>query len=132
MQQEDKKGIQEDYLKSEKLDQVERLYRYTNAWHIKKSEGANGSLSPNPNATEMLEDMYASGHTMMAKEIGPGLSFLKEKDNAFKEEERTCVSVNLKEFVDQGGFVYPDKSTYEEGAYFLMLPEGDFKVNIDS
>ena len=129
--QEDKDTILQDYIKYEKLDQVERLYRYTNAWHVKRTEGADGTLAPNPGATEMLEDMYASGHTMMASDIGSGLSFLKDKDNDFKVYDRICVSIDLADFVKQGGYIYPDKSTYAEGAYFCMLPKGEFKVTIE-
>lgn len=43
-----------------------------------------------------------------------------------------CVSLKLKDFVGQGGLLYKDVSSYAEGAYFLMLPEGKFKVNRES
>ena len=127
----DKKTLQEEYIKFEKLDLDQRLYRYSNHWHVMKTGVDSGSITPNENATEMIEDMYQSGHTIMASDIGPGLSFLKSKANDFKDSERRCVSISLKAFIDQGGYIYPDKSTYEEGAYFLMLPKGVFKVKIE-
>ena len=129
--QKDKDEIQKEYLAFEKLDLDQRLYRYSNVWHVIKTGENTGSITPNKKATEMIEDMYGSGHTIQAAVIGPGLSFLKSKENDFKDSERTCVSISLKEFVSQGGYIYPDKSTYEEGAYFCMMSNGVFKVRIE-
>jgi hypothetical protein len=125
--QEDKKKILNNYIKSENLDTVNRLYRYTNPWHVK-----NNSISPNPNATEMLEDIYKSGYVSMAKELGAGLAFNTNKNNEFEDNDRLCISIDLSEFISQGGYVYPDKSTFAEGSYFLMLEKGDFKIKIEN
>lgn len=127
----DKSSIQKGFLKLEGLEFAEKLFRYTNKWHVKKLEGTELIVSPNANSKAMIQDIYESGNETMAQEIGSGLSFLKSRDENFEAYDRICISIDLADVIEQGGFLYPDKSRFEEGAYFLMLPTGDFTVTIE-
>ena len=125
--------ILKEYIKHENLSDDTKFYRQTNEHHLKEDSEGNLLLKPRPDATEMVEDIYKQGHLIMAKNVGPGLAFTLSSKNDYSSEDNICVGITLKEFLKQGGFLYPDKSSYEEGSYFLMLPEGDFIVEkVDS
>ena len=116
-------------MKSEGLTKDTKVYRYTSEEHMIKADDGKYKLSANDSATEMVEDYHKSGHLIMAKYVGQGLAFTLEKDNEYKSEAKICVEMPLSEILDQGGLVYPDRSSYETSSYFLTMPEGSVKVD---
>ena len=67
----------------------------------------------------------------MAKNVGPGLAFTLSKNNDYASGDMVCVSLKLEDFIKQGGVLYKEVSSYEEGSYFLMLTKGKFNVQIE-
>ncbi|MFT5169376.1 MAG: hypothetical protein ACI8P3_004625 [Saprospiraceae bacterium] len=116
-------------MKSEGLSKDTIFYRYTYEEHLIKTEEGKYKLSANDSATEMVEDYYISGHLVMAKYVGRGLAFTLEKDNEYKSDSKVCVEIRLSEILDQGGLIYPDRSSYETSSYFLTMPEGSVSVD---
>ena len=116
-------------LNSEQLDQSSVLYRFTLPEFLDSSLG-NLRLSANPHATEMVEDFYESGHSMMAKHFGPGLAFTTGIEADFQAGEHILVSIRLGDALEQGGLVYPDVSSFAPNSksYFITLPEGSIAV----
>jgi hypothetical protein len=119
-------------MKSEGLTEDTIFYRYTAEEHLIKAGDKKYKLSANDRATEMVEDYYESGHLIMAKYVGQGLAFTLEKDNEYKSESKICVEMPLSEILDQGGLVYPDRSSYETSSYFLTMPKGSVSVDKSS
>lgn len=116
-------------MKIEGLTKDTKFYRYTSEKHLERVEDKY-RISANENATEMIEDYYGNGHLIMAKNVGKGLAFTLEKDNEYKSENAICVELRLADILDQGGLVYPDRSSYEIGTYFLTMPSGSVIVTI--
>ena len=119
-------------MKGEGLTENTKVYRYTSDEHLVKTDDGKYRLSANDQATEMVEDYHISGHLIMAKYVGPGLAFTLEKDNEYKSESKICIEMPLSEILDQGGLIYPDRSSYETSSYFLTMPEGSVAVDKSS
>ena len=107
------------------------MYRYTYPEYLQHIEGSRYKLSANKNATEIVEDLYGSGHLTMAKNIGEGLTFILQKENEFDLPEKKCVHLRLKEVLSQGGRIYPDRSSFVSGSFFLTLPAGFVNVETE-
>ena len=117
-------------MKAKGLDDKSVLYRYSLIEYLDKLEDGSTIINANPSATEMVEDVYGSGHILMASSFGPGLSFTIQPEEEFNSEEHTLVSVKLGDVLEQGGKIYPDKSTYTLNAYYLTIPAGMIKVQL--
>lgn len=120
-----------EFIRNESLEDNTRFYRWTSKFHLEKSDNGKYSLDVRKEATEMVEDIYNQGHIIMAKNVGPGLAFTLSKNNDYASGDMVCVSLKLEDFIKQGGVLYKDVSSYEEGSYFLMLPKGKFNVQIE-
>lgn len=108
------------------------LYRYTLPEFLTPGEPGKYQLSANPNATEIVEDYYKSGHSIPGHDIGPGLSFFVQKEPEYALPEKKCVKVKLGDIIAQGGLIYPDYSTFSEGCFFLTMPSGSVEVELDA
>jgi hypothetical protein len=108
------------------------LYRYSFPEYIAELEDGSKIINANPSATEMIEDIYNSGHIFKASELGMGLSFTTEIEKSFKTDEHVLISVRICDIIDQEGMIYPDKSTYTLNAFYLTMPEGFVKVELKS
>jgi hypothetical protein len=123
-----KKQILNQLIDHDDLKDDTKFYRWTSVTHLSASNDGLYSLEARKEATEMVEDIYDQGHLIMAKYVGPGLSFTLSKNNDYADDSKVCVSITLKQFIEQGGLLFNDKSSHVEGAYFLMLAEGNFRV----
>jgi len=125
------KGILENVLEENKLNTDTTLYRFTSEKFLKKNTDGTEVLTANDEPVEMVVDTYkGQGHVFIAKEIGPGLSFLTEPLNEYEREGRSCVSAKVGELLAQGGLLYKVTSLPAYiTAFFFTLPTGDVKVN---
>jgi hypothetical protein len=119
-------------MKLESLDRTTTLYRYTSKNHLSRTADDRYELSANEGATEIIEDIYGSGHLIMAKNVGAGLAFTLEKEDEYGGESKVCVCVQLSDIIDQGGLIYQDRSSHIGKSYFLTMPEGKVEVTINS
>ena len=119
-------------LENEDLNANTVLYRYTNSHHIKTAEDGSTFIEANPDPPEIVVDHYGQGHSILAREFGPGLAFTVSKENRFKSPEKKCISIRLGDILDQGGKLYQDKSSGEPNSWFLTMPKGRVKVLIVS
>ncbi len=112
-------------LDDSKLSNDSLLYRFTSEKYLRKNDGQE-YLMANEEPHEMVVDHYSGpGHVFLAKDIGPGLSFLTEPLDEYEMDARICVSVKVKDLLDQGGMMYKVTSlpAYIE-AYFFTIPSG--------
>jgi len=123
------KELLQDILKNNKLSGDSTLYRFTSEKYIKQSNDTE-AMVVNKEPIEMIVDSYdGHGHIFIAKEIGPGLSFLTEPLDEYKRDDRVCVSVKVKDLLAQGGLIYEVTSlpAYVR-AFFFTLPGGEIAV----
>jgi len=121
--------ILQDILSNYKLNEDSILCRFTSEKYLKKANGQE-TLIVNNEPQEMVIDTYEGhGHVFMAKDIGPGLSFLTEPLDEYKHDDRICVSVRIKDLLSQGGLMYKVTSlpAYVT-AFFFSLPNGEVEV----
>lgn len=117
------------FLTQHNLTSNSKLYRYTGVHYIKQEDGVD-YLVAKDRCSDMAIDHYDDkGHAFASEEFGKGLSFLSKRDAEYKNPERVCVSVQLKDVFEQGGLIYEITSlpAYLKG-YFVSLPEGRVKV----
>jgi hypothetical protein len=122
----------ESLLENEGLNADTILYRYTSSHHIITADDGNTFIKANPNPPEIVVDHYAQGHSMPAREFGPGLAFALSKENRFKSSEKKCVSIRLGDILNQGGKLYQDQSSGEPDSWFMTMPQGSVNVIIVS
>ena len=115
-------------LKNENLDETTTLYRHSLPKFLEQTDEGTYRLSANEAATEMVEDLYGSGHLIMAKYVGKGLAFTLQKETEYSSDEKLCVKISLKDILNQEGLVYPDRSSYDTSSYFLTMPTGSVAV----
>lgn len=115
-------------MKDNGLTEESIFYRYTFPEFLKSIDGNRFKLSANDQATEIVVDVYQSGLREMAHNFGKGLTFLSERDESFELPDKICVKMQLKEILQQGGLLYPDESSFVEGAFFMTMPEGEVEV----
>jgi hypothetical protein len=113
------------------FDENTILYRYTLPEFLEPIDDNRYKLSANPNATEVVEDLYDTGYSIAARELGKGLSCFIQKEPDYQLPEHTCVKIRLGDILSQGGLVYPDHSNFAEGSYFLTMPNGFVEVELD-
>jgi hypothetical protein len=79
----------------------------------------------------MIQDIYDSGHSMMAKFVDQGLAFTSSIEEEFKTENHKLVAVKVGNNLENGGLLYPDVSSYTNvsKAYFVTLPSGEIEVD---
>ena len=120
-------------LQENKLTGDSILYRSTSEKHLETNQEGSNSISANNEPVEMVVDRYrGSGHTFMAKDIGPGLAFTTEKVDELHSENRVYVQVLIKDILNQGGLIYPVTSVPEYmKAFFFTLPGGEVKDSIE-
>ncbi len=124
------KETMEGLLKENKLTHDSILYRFTSEKYLINKDDGTEYLKVNPAPVEMIVDAYKDhGHVFMAKDIGPGLSFLTEALEEYQNDERICVSVKIKDLITQGGQIYKVTSLPAYiNAFFFTLSTGDVKV----
>ena len=124
------KEILESLLKENKLNFDSILYRFSSEKYLKQNDDGSEALIANDEAVEMVVDTYKGhGHVFIAKEIGPGLSFLTEPLDEYEREGRSCVSAKVGELLAQGGLIYKVTSLPAYiTAFFFTLPTGKVKV----
>lgn len=118
------------FLEAEGLSKDTKLYRFSLAEYVRKDEGGRYFISANPEPTEMIKDIYESGHSMMAKFINKGLAFTAGVEESFKTDEHVLVVLKLEKILEQEGLIYPDVSSFtdESNAYFVTIPQGEIEV----
>lgn len=117
-----------ELMQIENFTENTKFYRYVLPEHIEQIEDNIYDVTANDEATEMIEDHYDSGHLIMAKNIGPGLAFTIDFNTEYKADNRICIELKLKDILDQGGKIYEDKSSYEEGTWFFTIPKRRVRV----
>lgn len=122
--------VQQNVLRDLSLSLDDYLYRYTDNQFLKSSPQGNTTIAVNPGATEMVQDVFGSGHLIMAKEIGPGLAFTSQPEPEFGGENRMLVRVRISTLLDQGCTLYPDKSTYTLNSLFIHTNDDVIEVEI--
>jgi len=106
------------------------LYRYTYQEFLTPKGDNKFDLSANENATEIVLDVYNLGLREVAHDFGKGLTFLRQKEAEFELPEKVCVQVKLGAILSQGGLIYPDNSSFVEGAFYLTMPAGHVEVEM--
>ena len=118
-----------EFLESEGISKESQFYRYTLPEYLRVDADGKYFVSANPEATEMIEDIYGNGHSMMAKFLGQGLAFTTEVEEEFKNDDHILISVKMENILDQEGLIYPDVSSYTDSkAYFITIPKGEIEV----
>ena len=83
------KEIIENLLKENKLNKDSILYRFTSEKYLTKNDDGTETLSVNNQPQDMVVDTYkGQGHVFVAKDIGPGLSFLTEAFDEYYRNDR--------------------------------------------
>jgi hypothetical protein len=122
----------EELMKQNSFTENTIMYRYTLPEFLTQTENDLYRLNANPNATEIVEDLYKSGHSIPGSEIGQGLAFFVNKEPEYDLPEKKCVKVRLGDIIKQGGLLYPDFSTFSEGCFYMTMPGGFVDVELDS
>lgn len=125
------KEIVNSILKESNLTADSILYRYTSEQYLKKNDEGKEVLIANQEPKEMIVDNYKGhGHVYMAKDIGPGLSFLTERLDEYEKADRVCVSVRVIDILEQGGLIYKVTSlpAYID-AFFFTIPGNEVIVS---
>ena len=117
-------------LEENKLTFESILYRYTSEKHLKKKDDGTEVLIANNAPADMVVDNYkGQGHVYVAREIGPGLSFMTEQLEEYVRDDRVCVSVKIRDLIAGGGLIYKVSSLPEYvNAFFFTLPGGEVPV----
>lgn len=124
------KEIMEYILKENNLNNNSILYRFTSERYLKKNADGTEVLIVNEEPQEMVVDTYkGQGHVFVAKDIGPGLSFLTEPFVEYERNDRVCVSVKISELLAKGGLIYKVISLPAYiTAYFFTVPNNEVPI----
>lgn len=107
------------------------FFRFSSPKFLNESPDGLTFLSVNKNPTEMIIDIYRGGHSLMAKNVGKGLTFTTSVEEGYKSSDKTCVEVKLKDILDQNGMIYEVTSVPEYvKAFFFSFPEEKIQVRI--
>ena len=87
------------------------------------SEADSLRIMANADSPEAAQDIYGSGHIVVAEQLGPGLALAEDRVNQWLSPERSLVEVRLGDVLAQGGLVYPVESVITEKAWFVTLPQ---------
>ena len=107
------------------------FFRYTSSQYLEETNDGIIYLSAIKNPTEMIIDAYHGGHSLMAKNVGMGLTFTTSVEDDYKSADKKCIEVKLKDILDQNGLIYKVTSVPEYiQAFFFTLPNEKIKVKI--
>ena len=127
----EEQDILDKFMKEFKLTPESMLIRYTNRKYLEEDNG-NFYLKARKEPVEMVIDRYHGfWEVFIASEIGPGIAVLDNREEDYETDDRICVSISLKDILDQGGLVYEVTSlpSYIK-AFFCTLPEGKVKISV--
>ena len=124
------KEILENLLEENKINMDTILYRFTSEKYLKKNDAGTETLIAIDEPVEMVVDTYkGQGHVFVAKDIGPGLSFLTEPLVEYERNDRVCVSVKISDLLAKGGLIYKVTSLPAYiTAYFFTVPNNEVTV----
>ena len=124
------KEILVDFLKKHKLNYDSILYRFTSEKYLKQNKEGAEVLMANNEPVEMVVDTYKGhGHVFIARDIGPGLSFLTDVLDEYDRNDRVCVSVKISDLLAKGGLIYKITSLPAYiTAFFFTMPDGKVRI----
>lgn len=124
------KEILENLLEENKLTADTILYRFTSEKYLKKKKDGTETLMTNDEPIEMVVDTYKGHrHVFIARDMGPGLSFLTEPLDEYERDDRICVSVKVGDLLTNGGLMYKVTSLPAYiTAFFFTLPGKEVSV----
>jgi len=124
------KEILENLLEENKLNYDSLLYRFTSERYLKQNNDGSEFLLANDEPVEMVVDKYkGQGHVFIARDIGPGLSFLTEPLDEYDRNDRVCVSAKIGDLLANGGLIYTVTSLPAYiTAFFFALPGKEVPV----
>jgi len=119
------------FMQENNITSESKLYRYTSKNYLKELNG-EFYLEAKKESTDMVVDRYHGfWEVFLASEVGPGISFLTNREQEYERTDRVCVEISLKDVLDQGGLIYNVTSLPAYlNAFFCTLPEGRLKVKI--
>jgi hypothetical protein len=104
-----------------------RLYRFTLPEFLTPAnEDGACHISANPKPEESVRDIYNAGLTIFSKDLPPGLTFARTRDNQWQAEDRVAVELRLGDILEGGGRLYPVE--FFEDAFYLTFPGGSAPV----
>ena len=121
--------ILDTFMKENNLTTKSVLVRYTSRNYLSEINGEL-YLDAKTSPTDMVVDRYHGfWEVFLASEVGPGISFLSQREDEYERSDRVCVEIQLKDVLNQGGLVYDVTSlpAYIK-AFFCTLPDGKVKV----
>ncbi len=119
------------FMEENNLTPESKLYRYTSKDYLIEINGQS-YLEAKKEPSDMVIDRYHGfWEVFIASEVGPGISFLSNKEEEYEKSNRVCVEMHLRDVLDQGGLIYKVTSlpAYIK-AFFCTLPEGKIKVTL--
>jgi hypothetical protein len=119
------------FMQENNITSESKLYRYTSKNYLKELNG-EFYLEAKKEPTDMVVDRYHGfWEVFLASEVGPGISFLSQREDEYERSDRVCVEVQLKDVLNQGGLVYGVTSlpAYLK-AFFCTLPDGKVKAEV--
>ena len=117
------------FMEENHLTPESKLFRYTSKDYLIEING-HSYLEAKKEPSDMVIDRYHGfWEVFIASEVGPGISFLSNKEEEYEKSNRVCVEMHLRDVLDQGGLIYKVTSlpAYIK-AFFCTLPEGMIKV----
>jgi hypothetical protein len=106
-----------------------RLFRSSLPEFLTRTGDSPLRISANEDPSESVTDIYAGGHTCLARDCGPGLAFVESADHEWQSCDRKTVSVRIGDVLAQGGRIYPVASVITEPTHYLTLPAGSVQVH---
>lgn len=118
-------------LEENKLTFESILYRYTSEKYLRKKDDGTEVLVANNAPADLVVDNYkGQGHVYVAREIGPGLSFMTEQLDEYERDDRICIAAKVGDLISRGGLVYKVTSLPAYiNAFFFTFPEGAIAVD---
>jgi hypothetical protein len=119
------------FMQDNNLTNESKFIRYSSRGYLKEFNG-DLYLEAKKEPLDMVVDRYHGfWEVFIASEIGPGISFLTNREQEYERTDRVCVEISLKDVLDQGGLIYNVTSLPAYlNAFFCTLPEGRLKVKI--
>ena len=119
------------FMQENNITSESKLYRYTSKNYLKELNG-EFYLEAKKEPTDMVVDRYHGfWEVFLASEIGPGISFLTNREQEYERTDRVCVEISLKDVLDQGGLIYNVTSLPAYlNAFFCTLPDGKVKAEV--
>ena len=125
----DPKPILEELMRKHSFTDQTRLYRTTLPEFLAATDAPEVfNLSANEQPSEAVIDIYSGGHICIAEQVGAGLAFVESAENEWRADDRTTVSVLLRDVLNQGGRIYPVESVITDRTWYLTLPAGSVAV----